>query len=61
MSMYSSTAFNDFEVGASDFTALKILIITKKTVMSNPILAGVASGLMINDTHDTNTNIADVK
>ena len=56
-----STAFKLGEVGESDLIPLKMFIRTRKIVMISPIRPGTISGLIKNDTHDTNTNKIDVK
>ena len=58
---YKSTAFKLWDTGASDLTPLKMLTNTRNIVTSNPILPGTTSGRMINDTHETMTNMAEVR
>ena len=58
---YKSTAFKLCDTGASVFTPLKMLTSTKNIVTSSPILPGTTSGRMINETHETMTNMADVR
>ena len=54
-------ALRCLDTGACDFALLKTLTSTRNVVTNNATRPGTISGLMMNDNHDTITNMAEVR
>ena len=56
-----STAFKPLDIGASVFTPINMLMRTRNTVTSRPILPATTWGFIMNDAHETMTSNVDVR